>query len=228
MRYSKAHRQKAVQIASQHAVLSAAMPDIRKALKSPDLTEKTVRRWLKHGEDQSVMNNRQQAFVLHYLQCWNATKAAKLAGYSEKTAYSYGQQLLNNLEVKTEIETHFNAMAMSAAEVLARLSGHARGDLSEFIGLSEDQIKEHPQAWLLKKYKRREQKDGEIITEIEIHDPQAAQVHLGRYHKLFVDKGEFDLTSKGKPLFNADMLHAITQQAADELKEWGSGDGDTD
>jgi phage terminase small subunit len=33
----------------------------------------------------------------------NATRAAKEAGYSERTAYSQGQRLLKNVEIKTRI-----------------------------------------------------------------------------------------------------------------------------
>jgi len=37
------------------------------------------------------LSDKQTAFVEAYLQTWNATKAAKTAGYSEKTAYSQGK-----------------------------------------------------------------------------------------------------------------------------------------
>lgn len=43
-------------------------------------------------------------FALEYLKDLNATAAAKRAGYSKKTAYSIGQQLLKKLEIKTFIE----------------------------------------------------------------------------------------------------------------------------
>lgn len=43
-------------------------------------------------------------FVAQYLVEPNATKAAELAGYSAKTAYSIGQRLLKNVEVSAELE----------------------------------------------------------------------------------------------------------------------------
>ena len=45
-----------------------------------------------------ALTAKQQAFVEAY--CGNATEAALKAGYSPKTAYSQGQRLLKNDEVK--------------------------------------------------------------------------------------------------------------------------------
>ena len=49
------------------------------------------------------MNDRQKAFADYYIETGNATEAAKRAGYSEKTAYSMGNRLLNHVEVSTYI-----------------------------------------------------------------------------------------------------------------------------
>lgn len=46
------------------------------------------------------LNEKQQAFCEYYAACFNATEAARKAGYSEKTAYSIGQRLLKNVETK--------------------------------------------------------------------------------------------------------------------------------
>ncbi len=51
------------------------------------------------------MTVRQEKFVNEYLSNgFNATQAAKSAGYSEKTAYSQGQRLLKHDEVKEQVE----------------------------------------------------------------------------------------------------------------------------
>jgi phage terminase small subunit len=47
---------------------------------------------------------RQVQFVEEYLVDLNATKAAKRAGYSEKTAYSQGQRLLKNVEIQALLQ----------------------------------------------------------------------------------------------------------------------------
>jgi phage terminase small subunit len=43
-------------------------------------------------------------FAAEYVKDWNATQAAQRAGYSAKTAYSQGQRLLKNVEVRAEID----------------------------------------------------------------------------------------------------------------------------
>ena len=51
------------------------------------------------------MTGKQQIFIQEYLIDFNATRAAKSAGYSEKTAYSQGQRLLKNVEVQNKIKS---------------------------------------------------------------------------------------------------------------------------
>jgi hypothetical protein len=60
------------------------------------------------------------------------------------------------------------------------------------VDLSTQEADEH--FHLLKKLKRKDRSGGqgkdawtETEIEFEIHDPQAALVHLGRHHKLFTD-----------------------------------------
>ncbi len=50
------------------------------------------------------LNPRQKRFVEEYLVDLNATKAAERAGYSKKTAYSQGQRLLKNVEIKSLVQ----------------------------------------------------------------------------------------------------------------------------
>ncbi|MBZ0291415.1 MAG: terminase small subunit [Anaerolineae bacterium] len=214
MPYSQACRDQAVEIAQQNngAITEAVLAEIREAIDAPRLTAKTVRRWL---ADRSVLNDGQQAFVYYYLQTFNATKAAILAGYSPDTAYAQGHRLLKNAEIRAEIDRHMRTLAMDATEVLVRLSAHARGDFSEFIGLSPRELEDHPLSFLLKKYKHRSRtdKDGntEDTYEVEIHDPQSALVQLGRYHKLFTDKHEHSgsIVTTARELTDEELLTII-------------------
>jgi len=50
-----------------------------------------------------MLNQRQIKFCEQYSIHGNATKAAEEAGYSKKTAYSIGQRLLKNVEIKKYI-----------------------------------------------------------------------------------------------------------------------------
>lgn len=49
------------------------------------------------------MTGKQQRFCDEYLIDCNATRAAIAAGYSKQTAYSQGQRLLKNVEIKNYI-----------------------------------------------------------------------------------------------------------------------------
>lgn len=53
---------------------------------------------------QKKFSPRQQIFIANYLIYRNATKAAKNAGYSLKTARSIGARLLTNVDISEAIE----------------------------------------------------------------------------------------------------------------------------
>lgn len=134
---------------------------------------------------------------------WNATEAARLAGYSDPE--QSGWENKKKQEIQAAISERVAAVAMTADEVLIRLAEHARGSFKPFVTEGMD-----GELWpdlttqaaqdnlhLLKKIKPKKRVGGskedpwtETEIELEIHDPQAALVHLGRHHKLFTDKIE--------------------------------------
>ena len=77
-----------------------------------------------------ALSNKRRVFIEEYLKCWNATEAAKQAGYSARTAHSQGPRLLENVEVKEAIEERINELSMSADEVIVRLTNIARNGLT--------------------------------------------------------------------------------------------------
>ena len=84
------------------------------------------------------LTRKQQRFADEYLVDANATQAAIRAGYSEKTAYSQGQRLLKNVEVKKYIEEQLerihNEKIADAQEVMMYLTSVLRGEsLSEIV-----------------------------------------------------------------------------------------------
>jgi len=50
------------------------------------------------------LTEKQARFVIEYLSCLNATEAARRAGYSQRTAYSIGQENLKKPEIQTAIQ----------------------------------------------------------------------------------------------------------------------------
>jgi hypothetical protein len=84
-----------------------------------------------------ALNARQQVFVDEYLQTWNASEAARRAGYSERTAASQGQRLLMNVDIAAAMADRLADLKLSTDEGLVRLAAQARGSLSTFLAISE-------------------------------------------------------------------------------------------
>lgn len=77
-----------------------------------------------------MLTPKQQAFCDNYIVSHNATDAAIKAGYSAKTAYSQGQRLLKNVEIKKYLESdaqqaHTSKIA-TATEILEFLTDTVR------------------------------------------------------------------------------------------------------
>lgn len=133
---------------------------------------------------------KQRAFLNAYVQCgYNATEAARRAGYSKETARQQGQRLLTNVDIQAELERRFAEQAMSADEVLARLAEQARGDMRDFVRTDADGTPtgfnlgpETPQH-LIKKV---------TITEkgisFELYSAKDALELIGKHLKLFTER----------------------------------------
>jgi phage terminase small subunit len=136
------------------------------------------------------LSNKQLAFVEEYLCCWNATEAARRAGYSEHTAHVQGSRLLSNAKVQEYIKSRLAEKAMSADEVLTRLAEQARASIGDFIEIDEKgrwkvdlgKAKTDDKLHLIKSLS-----PTQYGVKVELYDAQAALVHLGRAHGLFTD-----------------------------------------
>lgn len=135
-----------------------------------------------------ALTAKQQAFVLAYLECRNATEAAKRAGYSEDSAYQLGYKNMQHPDIKAAIEQHFAAAAMTAGEVLALFAEQARAEYAPYI--KEDgsvdlaQMVRDGKAHLIKSIK-----DTRYGKNIEFHDPVSARETIARVHGL-TDRGK--------------------------------------
>ena len=157
--------------------------------------------------EQIKLTGKQKAFADYYIggAHFNATKAAKLAGYSEKTAFQIGYENLRKPEIRDYIKERLSELTLTENEVLSRLTDHANASIADILDENGEfnfsVMVENGKDHLLKKLKvrrvtRRTQDDEEIeeVThEFEMYDAQAATVHLGRYHKLFTEKVESDI-----------------------------------
>jgi hypothetical protein len=170
---------------------------------------------------------KRQAFVLALTGAagFNGAKAARMAGYSERSARQIASELLTFPDVKVAVDARMKALVMSADEVLGRLSEQARADISPYLTSREgalyslyldlDRLKADGLGHLIKEI--WETPEG---IRVKIHDAQAALVQLGRYHKLFVD--QVDLKSGGKPI-TVSNVQAIEPPGGEEPDD-GSAD----
>ena len=130
---------------------------------------------------------RQQLFIDEYLKCWNASEAARRAGYTGD-ANTVGPRLLANVGIKETIERRKAELIMSPEEVAARLTEQGRAEYANYFmvdGFDLERCIADGKGHLIKKIKPT--REG---LEIEFHDPQAALVHVGRIHKMFTERAE--------------------------------------
>lgn len=190
---------------------------------------------------QEELTGKQRLFALHYVaNGMNGTQAARAAEYKgdDNTLAAVAYENLRKPKIKRFIETLLKEKTMPLEEVLYRLSAHAAGDLRPLMGLSTEELKEHPQAWLIKKYRRKthilRSRDGdprieEVNVEIEINDPQAALNTLLKYHQVasgqpteiiqvmpIIEELYARLQEAG--LSPADVFNRMLQKAAEETR----------
>lgn len=68
--------------------------------------------------EEKKLTPKQELFISEYLIDFNATRAAKAAGYSEDTAYSMGNQNLKKLEIKARIEDYIETVIADKNSIL--------------------------------------------------------------------------------------------------------------
>lgn len=148
------------------------------------------------------LNYRQQRFLDEFLKSGNGADAARRAGYANKTARQTSDRLRTNKYISDQIKLRTGQSAMEADEVLERLAEQARMNINMFIKKEtiftegENEVNKLSLDWdAIEKY-------GHLIKSItatahgpklELHDGQTALIHLGKHHRLFIDRHELDL-----------------------------------
>jgi hypothetical protein len=147
------------------------------------------------------MTLRERLYVYHRLNGERAYQAVLLAGFpcrSDKTASVKAATLDKRPLVRAALDAGIEA-AMPADEVKVRLSEHARADVTDILaGCYSLECTPDGQAYrTFDVAKARRLGLGHLVKsvtptrygdKVELHDSQAALVHLGRHHKLWVDR----------------------------------------
>jgi phage terminase small subunit len=93
---------------------------------------------------------KQQLFIDNYLIHFNATKAAIQAGYSEKTAYSIGSELLKKPEISSIIETRLKESRMNSDEVMKMMKDIAGSNINDYMKIVQrERVKHIPKSLTL-------------------------------------------------------------------------------
>lgn len=136
----------------------------------------------------SKFTAKQEIFIAEYVKVWNASEAARRAGYNGKSN-SVGHQLLANIDISEEIERRKALLIMSAEEVAARLTEQGRAGYAEYFneygGVDLDRLLKDGKGHLIKKIKPT--KDG---LEVEFHDVQGALALMAKINGQLRDRTE--------------------------------------
>jgi phage terminase small subunit len=135
----------------------------------------------------SKLTPKQEIFIAEYVACWNASEAARRAGYNGQSN-SVGSQLLANISIAAEIERRKALIVMSAEEVAVRLTEQGRASYAQYLttdGVDLDRLLADGKGYLIKKIKPT--KEG---LEIEFYDAQAALALMAKINGQLRDRTE--------------------------------------
>ena len=125
------------------------------------------------------MNAKQRRFAEEYLKDLNATQAAIRSGYSERTAYSQGQRLLKNVEIKNAIkevrESIQDGNIATIKDIEEFLSMSMNGEIDEEVVVTVGTGEGHSEAVKVRK-------------EISTRDRLKAAELLGKRYGLYTEK----------------------------------------
>ena len=150
------------------------------------------------------LTDKQAAFVAEYLVDLNATQAAIRAGYSERTAYRIGAELLHKTSVAEAIAAgqakRAQRVEITADRVVAELAKIAFADPRDLMEWGPDGVKlkasadlTEEQAASVAEVSETTTKDGGSLK-LKKHDKVKALELLGRHMGMFKDKVENEIS----------------------------------
>lgn len=148
------------------------------------------------------MNKRQQIFCDEYLIDLNATQAAIRAGYSEKTAYSIGEENLKKPELKEYIdkkmEERQKRTELTQDMIINELKAIAFANATKFAGIKKGIVKIKDTDELDEDTKKAIVgiKEGKYGTEVTTAGKVQALELLGKHLGMFKEKIEISKSSE--------------------------------
>jgi len=176
--------------------------------------------------ENNALTEKQRIFVMEYMRDFNATRAAIVVGYSKKTAYSIGWELLRKPEIQAEIkrqkEMRAAELGLDVQRIIAEYMKIAFADVTDLLdfGQREVQVMNVEGNPIMKTvnyvdFKDAAEVDGTVISEvkqgkegvsIKLHDKMRALEKLEKYvgfmseeDRLRLDKLRAEVQAMKKP-----------------------------
>lgn len=147
-----------------------------------------------------ALSNQQDLFCAEYANCHNATEAAEKAGYSKKTAYSQGNRLLKNAEIRSRVSEYekaaYEAIGVTAEKVARELARIAFADATAYAQVEDTEEGQMVRLTPTKELTADQRaaisciKQGKFGIEVQTYDKTKALELIGRYLSMFTDKTE--------------------------------------
>jgi phage terminase small subunit len=141
-------------------------------------------------DELATLTDRQRRFIEEYLQCLNASEAARRAGYTGE-ANVVGPRVLANVGIRRIVDARLAEMTLPASEILTRLTEQATASIADFIAIDPDGSMRLDLATAHANGKLRLVKalvPTPAGIKLELYDAQAALVHLGKHHGLWKER----------------------------------------
>lgn len=193
------------------------------------VTKKAVADEVKQVIQNTDLTDKQQLFCIHYIRCFNATKAYQKAyGCDYTTAMVNGSQLLRNPKVKDEIlrlkQDRLNREFLSEFDIFQKYMDIAFADINDFVDISAGFVT------------AKDGIDGTIVSEvsntqsgvkIKLADRMKALQWLSDHMNLATEKQKAEIallkakvqTDDGDEVADDGFLEALNGTAAEDWSD---------
>ena len=193
------------------------------------VTKKAVADEVKQVIQNTDLTDKQQLFCIHYIRCFNATKAYQKAyGCDYTTAMVNGSQLLRNPKVKDEIlrlkQDRLNREFLSESDIFQKYMDIAFADINDFVDISAGFVT------------AKDGIDGTIVSEvsntqsgvkIKLADRMKALQWLSDHMDLATEKQKAEIallkakvqTDDGDEVADDGFLEALNGKAAEDWSD---------
>lgn len=193
------------------------------------VTKKAVADEVKQVIQNTDLTDKQQLFCIHYIRCFNATKAYQKAyGCGYTTAVTNGPALLGNTRIKEEIlqlkQDRLNREFLSESDIFQKYMDIAFADINDFVDISAGFVT------------AKDGIDGTIVSEvsntqsgvkIKLADRMKALQWLTDHMDLATEKQKAEIallkakvqTDDGEEIADDGFLDALNGTAAED---WGN------